>query len=235
LVANFMGITYTVAVSAQPVGAGTVSGGETVAAGRTVTVTATANSGYRFTNWTEGGQEVSRSPRYEFTATTNRTLIANFGELAPRAKEEPPEKPSARTPPPQNGPAYQTAIGEAKAAEQAQDYSKAQEKYAEALRQEPDDRVALEGQNRAQKLSQLNQRLEIWEVWFGIVKPTDPRIKSPLARDEEPLKGVLTPESVNTRMSAVTNLMNEYRALGALTDSVRARCATVQKRIKYSQ
>jgi murein DD-endopeptidase MepM/ murein hydrolase activator NlpD len=41
-------------------------------------VTATANSGYSFVNWTEGGRVVSTSASYSFTLTTNRTLVANF-------------------------------------------------------------------------------------------------------------------------------------------------------------
>ena len=45
-----------------------------------VTVTATANTGYRFVNWTENGTEVATTPTYQFTVTGDRTLVANFDE-----------------------------------------------------------------------------------------------------------------------------------------------------------
>ena len=78
LVANFAPITYTIAVSANPTAGGTVTGGNTYNHGANVTVTATANTGYTFTNWTEKGNVVSTSANYQFTATANRTLKANF-------------------------------------------------------------------------------------------------------------------------------------------------------------
>jgi len=43
-----------------------------------VTVTATANTGYTFANWTESGNIVSTSANYSFTASANRDLVANF-------------------------------------------------------------------------------------------------------------------------------------------------------------
>ncbi|MEK6552844.1 MAG: InlB B-repeat-containing protein, partial [Bacteroidota bacterium] len=46
--------------------------------GSSVTVTAAANSGYRFVNWTEGNTVVSTSASYNFTISANRTLVANF-------------------------------------------------------------------------------------------------------------------------------------------------------------
>ncbi|MCR5038088.1 MAG: T9SS type A sorting domain-containing protein, partial [Bacteroidales bacterium] len=41
-------------------------------------VTATANNGYTFTNWTEGTNVVSTNANYSFTVTGNRNLVANF-------------------------------------------------------------------------------------------------------------------------------------------------------------
>ena len=83
LVANFTAVNYTITVSASPSAGGTVSGGGTFAAGSSRTVTATANSGYTFANWTENGSVVSSSASYTFTLNGNRTLVANFtpGEL----------------------------------------------------------------------------------------------------------------------------------------------------------
>jgi hypothetical protein len=70
--------TYTITVSASPSSGGTVGGGGTFAAGSSRTVTATANTGYSFTNWTESGNVVSSSASYNFTLNSNRNLIANF-------------------------------------------------------------------------------------------------------------------------------------------------------------
>lgn len=70
--------TYTIAVSANPTGAGNVTGGGTYNQGASVTVSATANSGYTFQNWTENGNIVSTNATYTFSATANRTLVANF-------------------------------------------------------------------------------------------------------------------------------------------------------------
>ena len=56
-----------------------VSGGGTFAAGSSDTVSATANSGYNFVNWTDtSGNILSSSPSYTFTVSGNVTLVANF-------------------------------------------------------------------------------------------------------------------------------------------------------------
>jgi hypothetical protein len=78
LVANFTTQSYSVSVSASPPGGGTVTGGGTFPAGSTQTVTAAANSGYRFFNWTESGNVVSTAASYSFTLNSNRALVANF-------------------------------------------------------------------------------------------------------------------------------------------------------------
>ena len=70
--------SYTVSVSANPANGGTVTGGGTYQQGQSCTVSATANSGYTFTNWSENGNVVSTSANYTFTVNTNRTLVANF-------------------------------------------------------------------------------------------------------------------------------------------------------------
>ena len=72
------GTTYNINVSANPSNGGTVTGGGTYNQGASCTVTATANSGYTFTNWTENGNVVSTQANYTFTVTDNRTLVANF-------------------------------------------------------------------------------------------------------------------------------------------------------------
>jgi hypothetical protein len=68
----------TIAVSAAPAAGGAVSGGGTFVSGSSRTVTATANSGYTFANWTENGAVVSTSASYTFGLNANRTLVANF-------------------------------------------------------------------------------------------------------------------------------------------------------------
>ncbi len=80
LVANFTENTYTVTVSANPSNGGTATGGGTVTHGQSCTVSATANTGYSFTNWTENGNVVSTSASYTFTVDGNRILVANFTE-----------------------------------------------------------------------------------------------------------------------------------------------------------
>ena len=70
--------TYTVSLSANPMEGGTVEGGGTYDQGQSCTVTATANEGYTFSNWTENGNVVSTNANYSFTVTSNRTLVANF-------------------------------------------------------------------------------------------------------------------------------------------------------------
>ena len=72
---------YTVNVSANPANGGTVTGGGNYQVGQSCTVTATANSGYTFTNWSENGTIVSTQPSYTFVVNGNRTLVANFQAL----------------------------------------------------------------------------------------------------------------------------------------------------------
>ncbi len=78
LVANFTQLSYTINVSANPTNGGNVTGGGTFNYGQSCTVTATANNGYTFTNWTENGNVVSTNASYTFSVTGNRTLLANF-------------------------------------------------------------------------------------------------------------------------------------------------------------
>lgn len=63
---------YTITVKAG-IG-GTVSGGGTFEAGKTATITATPNIGYRFVEWSDGNPAKSRS----ITVTSNATYTARF-------------------------------------------------------------------------------------------------------------------------------------------------------------
>ena len=69
---------YSVTASANPAEGGTVSGAGEYEAGETVSLTATANEGYTFVNWTENGTQVSTDATISFTAAGNRDLVANF-------------------------------------------------------------------------------------------------------------------------------------------------------------
>ena len=78
-VAHFQLQSFTISLSANPTGAGTVSGGGNYNYGASCTVVATPNQRYIFDSWTENGVVVSTDASYTFTVTTNRTLVANFG------------------------------------------------------------------------------------------------------------------------------------------------------------
>ena len=78
LVANFEAIpTYTVNVSTNDVNGGTATASSSsVLEGNTVTLTATAADGYKFTGWSDG----SKDNPYTLTVTEDISLTANFAE-----------------------------------------------------------------------------------------------------------------------------------------------------------
>ena len=67
-----------ITVSANPANAGTVTGAGTYNPGSQCTLTATANEGYTFTNWTKSGVAVSNNATYSFTVSTAASYVANF-------------------------------------------------------------------------------------------------------------------------------------------------------------
>ena len=73
------GQNYTITVQSANPTMGTVTGGGTYASGSTVTISATANSGYHFTQWSDGNTNATRT----VTVTGNATYIANFEADAP--------------------------------------------------------------------------------------------------------------------------------------------------------
>lgn len=77
LVAEFVQV-LSITATANPAIAGSVSGAGNYTPGTAVMMQASANQGYTFFSWTESGNTVSNLPQYEFTATSNRNLIANF-------------------------------------------------------------------------------------------------------------------------------------------------------------
>ncbi|MBR4829451.1 MAG: fibronectin type III domain-containing protein, partial [Muribaculaceae bacterium] len=78
-VAHFSTNAYQITVSASPTEGGTVTGGGSYSYGEQATLTATANTGYTFLNWTkEDGQQVSTDSIYIFNVTESTHFIANF-------------------------------------------------------------------------------------------------------------------------------------------------------------
>ncbi len=85
LVANFMQVvTHSIVTSSAPALGGSTSGGGSYNTGTSVTVSAVANAGYAFQNWTEGVNVVATTPDYTFNASANRTLVAHFGVPPPQ-------------------------------------------------------------------------------------------------------------------------------------------------------
>ena len=75
---NFQEKWFNIQVSVNPDGSGSIIGEGDFCLGSTCTLTATANTGYHFVNWTENGEIVSTEPSYSFTVVCDRNLTANF-------------------------------------------------------------------------------------------------------------------------------------------------------------
>ena len=71
-----------ISVSIEPEGAGKVAGTGFYREGQTCTLTATANEGYLFVNWTKDGNVVSDSETYSFTVTEDASYVAYFEAIA---------------------------------------------------------------------------------------------------------------------------------------------------------
>ncbi|MCL2167715.1 MAG: hypothetical protein FWH59_01155 [Lentimicrobiaceae bacterium] len=74
--------TYTISATANPTEGGTITGANTYEHGDNVILTATANTQYRFIDWTLNSIPVGTNPTYNFTATQNAAYIANFELIA---------------------------------------------------------------------------------------------------------------------------------------------------------
>lgn len=82
LEARFSGTAaqYTATVTASPAAGGTVTGGGTYNTGTTVTLNASANSGYAFDGWYENNTRISSSNNFSFIITSNRTIEGRFSQ-----------------------------------------------------------------------------------------------------------------------------------------------------------
>lgn len=79
IVAHFARTYYSVTVMSASATMGTVSGSDShVGAGDSVTATATAANGYRFTGWMSNNNIVSTENPYTFEVTSDITLVAQF-------------------------------------------------------------------------------------------------------------------------------------------------------------
>ncbi len=74
----FRKYNYQINLSANPAGGGIVDGAGYYDYNDEVTVSAGANEGYKFINWTEGNTIVSPNSIYPFLAAGARSLTANF-------------------------------------------------------------------------------------------------------------------------------------------------------------
>lgn len=71
-------IIYAVTASANPTDGGVVSGSGLYREGMICTLSAVANYGYTFINWTKNGEEVSNNPTFSFTVTEDANYTAHF-------------------------------------------------------------------------------------------------------------------------------------------------------------
>ncbi|MDD2370486.1 MAG: Ig-like domain-containing protein [Firmicutes bacterium] len=69
---------YTINASVNLTGAGSITGAGTYVQGNNITLYVTANPGYKFINWTEDGNVLSKDASYSFTLGGDRNLVANF-------------------------------------------------------------------------------------------------------------------------------------------------------------
>ncbi|MBQ9471185.1 MAG: leucine-rich repeat protein [Bacteroidales bacterium] len=76
--AEFEPITYSITATSAPTEGGSVSGAGIFAENASATLIATANEGYDFVHWTEGGSPISNEASITFTATADRDLTAVF-------------------------------------------------------------------------------------------------------------------------------------------------------------
>ena len=73
--------SYTITAEANPTEGGNVIGGGTFNYGTSCTLTATANTGYTFTNWTKNDTVVSSNTTYIFPVVETARYVANFTQI----------------------------------------------------------------------------------------------------------------------------------------------------------
>lgn len=78
LVANFATDAVTISAIAEPSEGGTIEGAGNYEQGTSCTLTATANEGYFFVEWTKDDVQVSTEASYTFIVTDSETYVAHF-------------------------------------------------------------------------------------------------------------------------------------------------------------
>ncbi len=71
-------VYYNITATANPTEGGTIEGAGSYEENATCTLTATANTGYHFVNWTKNGTVVSADATYSFTVMGDAAYVANF-------------------------------------------------------------------------------------------------------------------------------------------------------------
>ena len=90
IVASFAKIQYSLQIQVMPAGGGTVTpGNEMYDAGTQLTVTATADNGYRFDHWS--GDVTGNSPSSTISINSNRTATAYFIKVYKLTVNAPPD------------------------------------------------------------------------------------------------------------------------------------------------
>ena len=75
---SIMAPSYTITTISNPPEGGSTTGGGTYTEGSEVTITATENQNWLFTNWTEAGNIVSEESSHTFIIEEDRDLVANY-------------------------------------------------------------------------------------------------------------------------------------------------------------
>jgi hypothetical protein len=76
--ANFVANSCNITTAMSPANSGTVTGAGVYAIGSTCALSATPNTGYTFSNWTKGDNQVSTQSTYSFTVTESAQYTAHF-------------------------------------------------------------------------------------------------------------------------------------------------------------
>jgi len=76
--ANFVANSCNITTAMDPANSGTVTGAGVYAIGTTCVLSATPNTGYTFSNWTKGNNQVSTQSSYSFTVTESAQYTAHF-------------------------------------------------------------------------------------------------------------------------------------------------------------
>jgi hypothetical protein len=79
---NVQPVHYSIATSAAPAEGGSTSGDGEYELGSFAVLSAEANPGYQFLNWTENGDLVSTEPTFGLTVELNHQFVANFELVA---------------------------------------------------------------------------------------------------------------------------------------------------------